>query len=178
MANVTANNTWTSVVNIFGDVIFINIQNVVTFDNIYCFNINLDSSGPKKIVFHECQQITDTESETDSDTMKIETKDVEAGGNGDDMDMKVEVKFEDEDLAVISPDFQPVVASPCNLLIRHVGNPHADPDNPTAPWSYYIKKRAEVLEDQEGILVEASTFFFFLNPIYAHWSSIPYVGHY
>jgi hypothetical protein len=46
MANVT-DDAWTSVLNVFGDVIFIDIQNVVSLENTYCFNINLDSPGPK-----------------------------------------------------------------------------------------------------------------------------------
>jgi hypothetical protein len=46
MANVT-DDAWTSVLNVFGDVVYIDIQNVISLENTYCFNINLDSPGPK-----------------------------------------------------------------------------------------------------------------------------------
>ncbi|KAG2118325.1 hypothetical protein DEU56DRAFT_918932 [Suillus clintonianus] len=160
MSNVPANDTWTSVVNVYGDVIFVDIQNAVSLGNTYCFNIDLDSPGPKKIVFRVRPQVIDTESDTDSDATEIET-DNEVGGNGDGGDIKVEdaeigiseVKVEDDqDLAVIGPDFEPVVASPCTLLTRRLGNPHPDPKNPTAPWSYYVKKRTEALEDNQESL--------------------------
>ncbi|KAG0696258.1 hypothetical protein DFH29DRAFT_1004704 [Suillus ampliporus] len=49
----------------------------------------------------------------------------------------------------IGPDFEPVIASPCSLLTRRFGNPHPDPENPTVPWSYYVKKRTEALEDNK-----------------------------
>ncbi|KAG2082807.1 hypothetical protein BD769DRAFT_1398261 [Suillus cothurnatus] len=104
---------------------------------------------------------SDTESEAESDAMETETE--EEGGN-DDVEMKTEggevaeietketedvevmidpdhqpVKTEDVE-AIIDPDYQPVVASPCKLLTRRAGNPNEDPENPTAPWSYYVKK--------------------------------------
>ncbi|KAG2740251.1 hypothetical protein P692DRAFT_20881102 [Suillus brevipes Sb2] len=158
MSNVPSADTWTSIVNVFGDVIFVDIQNAVSLDNTYCFNIDLDSPGPKKIVFRVRQQTivteADTKSDTNSDATEIETDD-EVGGNGDGGDMKVEdadigiseVKVEDNLEALIDLDFQPVVASPCTLLTRRIGNPHPDPENPTAPWSYYVKKRTEAPED-------------------------------
>ncbi|KAG2126984.1 hypothetical protein BD769DRAFT_1668104 [Suillus cothurnatus] len=174
MANVT-DDAWTSVLNVFGDVVYIDIQNVISLENTYCFNINLDSPGPKRIVFRIRQQVpantdatdsnSDTESEMDSDATEIETEDIaeedgtddmempefetEEGGNDDaemtlteDMEVGVGepgVNVEDEGLA-IGEDYQPVVASPCKLLTRRVGNPNEDPENPTAPWSYYVKK--------------------------------------
>ncbi|KAG1719325.1 hypothetical protein EDB19DRAFT_1919090 [Suillus lakei] len=151
MSNVTTTDTWTSVLNVFGDVVFVDIQNAISVDNTYCFNLNLDSPGPKKIVFRICQQTNSHDLETES-----ESEEEENGGNGDNMEMKTEdvevrlneVKVEDEDLTVIGSEFEPVVASPCNLLIRHAGNPHPDPENPTVPWSYYVKKRTEAQEDQ------------------------------
>ncbi|KAG1888126.1 hypothetical protein F4604DRAFT_1916044 [Suillus subluteus] len=80
----------------------------------------------------------------DAEMPEFET---EEGGNNDaemkteDMEVGVgEVKVEDEDLAIDEDYYQPVVASPCKLLTRHVGNPNEDPENPTVPWSYYIKK--------------------------------------
>ncbi|KAG2140393.1 hypothetical protein BD769DRAFT_1384133 [Suillus cothurnatus] len=173
MANLT-DDAWTSVLNVFGDVVFIDIQNVISLENTYCFNINLDSPGPKKIIFRIRQQVntsdSDTESEAESDATETETE--EEGGNDDaemktegvevaeieteeggnhDTEMKTEdvevtidpdhqpVKTEDVE-AVIDPDYQPVVASPCKLLTRRAGNPNEDPENPTAPWSYYVKK--------------------------------------
>ncbi|KAG2343105.1 hypothetical protein BDR05DRAFT_1000413 [Suillus weaverae] len=104
------------------------------------------------------------DSVSDDSETKSESKEEDNGGNcdnGDNTEMKTEdvemktedaevgvgdLKVEDEDLT-ISPEFEPVVASPCNLLTRQVGNPNPDPENPTAPWSYYIKKRTEVLEN-------------------------------
>lgn len=47
MSNVTAADAWTSVVNVFGDVVYVDIQNAVSLENTYCFNLNLDSPGPK-----------------------------------------------------------------------------------------------------------------------------------
>ncbi|KAG2070098.1 hypothetical protein BDR04DRAFT_1118613 [Suillus decipiens] len=155
--NVTANNAWTSAINVFGNVIFIDIQNTVSLDNTYYFNLNLDSPGPKKIVFHICQQAitdvmteSDTESESDSDATEIKTEDVEEGGNANDIEMKTkdtevrinEIKVEDKDLAAatINPEFQPVSATPCILLTQHAGNPDPDPENLTAPWAYYVKQ--------------------------------------
>ncbi|KAG2342571.1 hypothetical protein BDR05DRAFT_948926 [Suillus weaverae] len=104
MSNVPTADTWTSIVNVFG--------NVISLNNTYCFNIDLDSPGPKKIVFCICQQAIDTESDTNSDATEIETID-KIGGNGDCGDMKVkdaeigisEVKVEDDLEAVIGPDF-------------------------------------------------------------------------
>ncbi|KAG1902558.1 uncharacterized protein F5891DRAFT_978472 [Suillus fuscotomentosus] len=130
MSNVTANEAWTSVVNVFRDVIFVDIQNAVSLDNTYCFNLNLDSPGPKKIVFHIHQQgaDSDTESEMDSGVSELETEDVEEGRN--DVEMKTE-DTEDENLAVIDPEWQ------C------AGNPNPDPANPTVLWSYYVKARTE-----------------------------------
>ncbi|KAG1807561.1 hypothetical protein EV424DRAFT_1350666 [Suillus variegatus] len=154
MSNVTADDAWTSVVNVFGDVIFVDIQNAVSLDNTYCFNLNLDSPGPKKIVFRIHQQVTDsdTEPEMDSGASELETEDVEEGGN--DTEMKTE-DTEDENLATINPEFQPVVASPCDLLTRRTGNPNPDPANPTAPWSYYVKARTETPDldssDEESV---------------------------
>ncbi|KAG2028917.1 hypothetical protein BDR03DRAFT_1019167 [Suillus americanus] len=106
-------------------------------ENTYCFNINLDSPGPKKIVFFHIRQqpevdtnMTDseTDSETDSDATEIKTEDMEGGNNNaeiktkeeggsNDAEMKTEdvevkvpdVKVEDEDLG-IGPDYQYVVA--------------------------------------------------------------------
>ncbi|KAG1749519.1 hypothetical protein EDB19DRAFT_1904641 [Suillus lakei] len=142
MSNITTTDAWTSVLNVFGDVVFVDIQNAISVDNTYCFNLNLDSPGPKT-------------NSHDSET-KSESEEEENSGNGDNAEMKTEdvevrlneVKVEDEDLVVISSEFEPVVASPCNLLIRHAGNPHPDPENPTVPWSYYVKKRTEAQEDQ------------------------------
>jgi hypothetical protein len=43
---------------------------------------------------------------------------------------------------------RPIIASPCTLLTRRTGNPNPDPADPTAPWSYYVAKRAvEVLDE-------------------------------
>ncbi|KAG1722130.1 hypothetical protein EDB19DRAFT_1916859 [Suillus lakei] len=153
MANITVTvaDAWTSVLNVFGDVIFVDIQNTISLDNTYCFNLHLDSPSPKKIVFRIRQQANNQDSET-----KSRSKEVENGGsNGDNVEMKTEdvevgindVKVEDEDLAVIGSEFDPVIASPCNLLTRCCGNPNPDPKNPTAPWHYYVKKREEVQED-------------------------------
>jgi hypothetical protein len=47
MSNVTAADAWTTVVNVFGDVVYVDIQNAVSLHNTYCFNLNLDSAGPK-----------------------------------------------------------------------------------------------------------------------------------
>ncbi|KAG2074892.1 hypothetical protein BDR04DRAFT_1150709 [Suillus decipiens] len=92
------------------------------------------------------------DSETDSDVTEIET---EEGRNNDaemtigDVEVRVDaVNVEDKDL-VIGPKFQPVFASPCKLLTRHAGNPNPDPENPTAPWSYYVKKRTEELDSED-----------------------------
>ncbi|KAG2033272.1 hypothetical protein BDR03DRAFT_1014441 [Suillus americanus] len=162
MANVTTANdgpdTWTSVLNVFGDVVFVDIQNTISVNNTYCFNLNLDSPGPKKIVFRIRQQTNSQDSGSDSET-ESESEEEENGRNRVDAEMKTEdeevgideVKVEDEDL-VIGPDFQPVVASPCSLLTRCISNPHPDPKNPTVPWSYYVKKMTEV-ENQEEISV-------------------------
>jgi hypothetical protein len=40
---------WNSVVNILGDVVFLDIQNVVSLDGTYCFNLNIDTPGTKVI---------------------------------------------------------------------------------------------------------------------------------
>ncbi|KAG1732696.1 uncharacterized protein EDB91DRAFT_1251738 [Suillus paluster] len=167
MANVlTAPDAWTSVINVFGDVIFVDIQNAISLNNTYCFNVHLDSPGPKKIVFRiqQLEQTNNHDSGSDDSLTEYESDEEENGGNGDDAEMKTEdaevgiaeVKVEDEDLGAVigGPDFQPVTASPCSLLTRRLGNPHPDPENPTAPWNYYVKKRAEAPEDHEGNLVE------------------------
>ncbi|KAG1738252.1 hypothetical protein EDB19DRAFT_2025453 [Suillus lakei] len=144
MSNITTTDAWTSVLNVFGDVVFVDIQNAISVDNTYCFNLNLDSPSPKQIVFRIRQQTNSHDSET-----KSESKEEENGGNGDNAEMKAEVvevrlnevKVEDEDLAVIGSEF------------KRAGNPHPDPENPTAPWSYYVKKRTEAQEDQGRYLV-------------------------
>ncbi|KAG2113629.1 hypothetical protein BD769DRAFT_1673622 [Suillus cothurnatus] len=162
MANVTANNAWTSVLNVFGDVIFINIQNSISVNNTYCFNLNLDSPGTKKIICRIHEQANNQDSASHDLETESESEEENNGGNRDDTEMKTEdaevgineVKVEDEDPAVIEPEFEPITASPCNLLVRRAGNPNPDPENPTAPWSYYIKKSPEVLEDQDDIPVD------------------------
>jgi len=40
---------WNSVVNILGDVVFLDIQNVISLDGTYCFNLNIDTPGTKVI---------------------------------------------------------------------------------------------------------------------------------
>jgi len=44
MSNVT-------VLNVFGDVAFVDIQNAISVDNTYFFNLNVDSPGLKVIFF-------------------------------------------------------------------------------------------------------------------------------
>ncbi|KAG1718531.1 hypothetical protein EDB19DRAFT_1920448 [Suillus lakei] len=166
MTNVTANdNAWTSVLNVFGDVIYIDIRNAISVDNTYCFNLNLDSAGPKKFVFRIQLQTSSQDCVSDDSVTESESGEEENGDYGDDTDMKtedvdavevgIEIKVEDEDLTVVGPDFDPVDASPCTLLTRRVGNAHPDPENPTAPWSYYVKKRTEAQDlAQEEISVE------------------------
>ncbi|KAG2150697.1 uncharacterized protein EDB93DRAFT_1103401 [Suillus bovinus] len=162
MANVTANDTWTSVLNVFGDVIFVHIQNSISVNNTYCFNLNLDSPGTKKIVFRIRKQADNQDSASDDSETESESESEEDnGGNRDNTEMKTEdaeigineVKVEDED-PVIEPEFVPIAASPCNLLVRRAGNPDPDPENPTAPWSYYVTKSPEALEDQDDIPVD------------------------
>jgi hypothetical protein len=40
---------WNSVVTVLGDVAFIDIQNVISLDGTYCFNLNIDTPGIKVI---------------------------------------------------------------------------------------------------------------------------------
>ncbi|KAG2741469.1 hypothetical protein P692DRAFT_20880047 [Suillus brevipes Sb2] len=156
MSNVPADNSWTSVLNVFGDVVFVDIQNSISVSNTYCFNLNLDSPGTKKIVFRIREQADHQDSASDSET-ESESEEEDNGDNGDDTEMKTEdaevgineVKVEEEDTAVIGPEFEPIATSPCKLLVRRLGNPNPDPENPTAPWSYYVKKSPEVLEEQD-----------------------------
>ncbi|KAG2337488.1 hypothetical protein BDR05DRAFT_1004971 [Suillus weaverae] len=162
MANITAsaNNAWTSILNIFKDVVFIDIQNTISLNNTYCFNLNLDSPSPKKIVFASTNRLIIRTQflMTWRPNLNLKKRVMVVMGmtemKTEDVEVRIdEVKVEDEDL-VISPDFEPVVASPCNLLTRCAGNPNPDPENPTAPWSYYVKKRTKALEDQDEISVD------------------------
>ncbi|KAG1822219.1 hypothetical protein EV424DRAFT_1538939 [Suillus variegatus] len=160
MSNVTAADT---ALNVFGDVAFIDIQNAISIDNTYFFNLNVDSPGLKTIVFRIGSQkpatifnTSNNSAGADDSATESEPEDEGNSNSGDDMEMQtddVEVRtnvmvVEDE---VIGPDFQPVVASLCNLLTRRTGNPNPDPENPTAPWSYYIKQKIEEpdSDDQE-----------------------------
>ncbi|KAG0693329.1 hypothetical protein DFH29DRAFT_1007396 [Suillus ampliporus] len=117
---------WNSVVNVFQDMIFLDIKNAVLLDGTYCFNLNIDTPGTKKIVFRIRERIDNEEG------VKIEELE--------------SVKLDEpESLKIV-----PVIASPCNLLTRRTENPDPDPENPTTPWSYYVTKRAaEVLEEPE-----------------------------
>ncbi|KAG1787636.1 hypothetical protein EV424DRAFT_1551028 [Suillus variegatus] len=45
---------------------------------------------------------------------------------------------EDEEEELVVPVPIPL-ASPCDLLTRRFENPNPDPDNPTAPWRYYVR---------------------------------------
>ncbi|KAG1860982.1 hypothetical protein C8R48DRAFT_774243 [Suillus tomentosus] len=113
---MSAPSSWNSAVNVLGDVVFLDIRNAVSLDGTYCFNLNIDTPGIKKIVFRIRE--------------------------------RVEEAVESAESATNQTSSQPVVASPCNLLTRRVGNPNPDPANPTAPWSYYVTRRAdEALED-------------------------------
>ncbi|KAG2143967.1 hypothetical protein BD769DRAFT_1661377 [Suillus cothurnatus] len=109
---------WNSVVNILGDVVFLDIQNVVSLDGTYCFNLNIDTPGTKRIVFRICKRV----------------------------DMEEDVEHDESMNDQTLPE--PIIASPCTLLTRRTGNPNPDPADPTAPWSYYVAKRAvEVLDE-------------------------------
>ncbi|KAG1720615.1 hypothetical protein EDB19DRAFT_1917835 [Suillus lakei] len=123
------------------------------------------TAGPKKFVFRIQQQTSSQDCVSDDSVTKSESREEENGDYGDDTDTKtkdvdavevgIEIKVEDEDLTVVGPDFNPVDASPCTLLTRRMGNPHPDPENPTVPWSYYVKKRTEAQDlAQEEISVE------------------------
>jgi hypothetical protein len=46
MANVT-DNAWTSVLNVFRDVVYIDIQNVISLENTYCFNSRMGFNHPE-----------------------------------------------------------------------------------------------------------------------------------
>ncbi|KAG2063684.1 hypothetical protein BDR04DRAFT_1163397 [Suillus decipiens] len=69
---------WNSVVNVLGDVVFLDIQNVISLHGTYCFNLHTPST-------------------------------------------KVNI----EEAVKVARDIQPelIVASPCNLLMRHISNP-------------------------------------------------------
>ncbi|KAG2353493.1 hypothetical protein BDR07DRAFT_1383098 [Suillus spraguei] len=110
MSNVT-------VINVFRDVAFVYIQNVISVGNPYSSKLNLDSPASSNKM---ASANSDTKSESESG-------DKENGDNGYDVGMKTEHA---------GPDFH------CNLLVRRVGNPHPDPENPTVPCSYYVKKKA------------------------------------
>ncbi|KAG0696452.1 hypothetical protein DFH29DRAFT_879328 [Suillus ampliporus] len=51
MSSLNTSSSWNSVVNVFGDVIFLDITNAVSLNSTYCFNLNIDTTGTKKIVF-------------------------------------------------------------------------------------------------------------------------------
>ncbi|KAG1721735.1 hypothetical protein EDD22DRAFT_962430 [Suillus occidentalis] len=145
MSNVTAADAWTTVVNVFGDVVYVDIQNAVSLHNTYCFNLNLDSAGPKKIVFRIRQQVTnDSDTESEAESVGSEMK-IEDGGN----DAEIKTEDTEGEHAAIGPEFQPVIASSCDLLTRRIGNPKPDPANPTAPWSYYVKRAKEMDSSDE-----------------------------
>ncbi|KAG1854119.1 hypothetical protein C8R48DRAFT_776906 [Suillus tomentosus] len=108
---MSAPSSWNSAVNVLGDVVFLDIRNAVSLDGTYCFNLNIDTPGIKKIVFRIRE--------------------------------RVEEAVESAESATNQTSSQPVVASPCNLLTRRVGNPNPDPANLTAPWSYYVTRRAD-----------------------------------
>ncbi|KAG2142228.1 uncharacterized protein EDB93DRAFT_1105483 [Suillus bovinus] len=105
-----SSSSWTSVVNVLGDVIFLDIQNAVTLDGTYCFNLHIDTFGTKKIVFCIREQIEEA---------------VQSDESVNDLNLP-----------------QSVIASPCNLLTRHMSNSDPDLANPTAPWSYYVTRTA------------------------------------
>ncbi|KAG1799069.1 hypothetical protein EV424DRAFT_1546147 [Suillus variegatus] len=157
MSNVTVADT---ALNVFGNVAFIDIQNAISVNNTYFFSLNVDSPSLKTIVFRigSQQPATISESNTSNNSAGADDSETESepedegnSDSGDDMEMQTEdvedgtniTMVEDEDLAVIGPEFQPVIASLCDLLTRRAGNPNPDPKNPTAPWSYYVKKKAE-----------------------------------
>ncbi|KAG1793808.1 hypothetical protein EV424DRAFT_1649225 [Suillus variegatus] len=99
---MSAPSSWNAAVNVLGDVVFLDIRNVVSLDSTYCFNLNIDTPGIKKIVFRIREWVEEAVEPAESATNQTSS--------------------------------QPVVASPCNLLTRRMGNPNPDPANPTVPW--------------------------------------------
>ncbi|KAG2112882.1 hypothetical protein DEU56DRAFT_919751 [Suillus clintonianus] len=128
MTTTTTSDDWNAAVNILHNVVFLDIQNVISLNGTYCFNLNIESPGVKKIVFR---------------IRKWDIEEIEDPG----VKTKEGENIEDPE-SLIS---EPIIASPCNLLTRRIGNPNPDPENPLAPWSYCVSKRsADVLEDPEA----------------------------
>lgn len=46
---MSAPSSWNAAVNVLGDVVFLDIRNVVSLDGTYCFNLNIDTPGIKVI---------------------------------------------------------------------------------------------------------------------------------
>ncbi|KAG1724249.1 hypothetical protein EDB19DRAFT_1915615 [Suillus lakei] len=130
-------------VRILKDIIFLDIDNVVPSWDTYCFALDVDSPGRKRIVlrFKDAQILKlkngkDKEDNSQVSEDKLEEESVVETSEDESEEELVVKKEEEEDKC---PQAIPLSASPCNLLSRRLENPNPDPDNPTVPWRYLVR---------------------------------------
>ncbi|KAG1844006.1 hypothetical protein C8R48DRAFT_780464 [Suillus tomentosus] len=135
-------------VNMLEDVIFLDIDNIVPSWDTYCFALDIHSLGCKRVVLHfkDAQILQLKNSKDEEDNSPLAEEGTVAKASEDDEELVVETwekesavqTSEDEEEELVVPVPIPL-ASPCDLLIRHLENPNPDPGNPTAPWRYYVR---------------------------------------
>ncbi|KAG2137802.1 hypothetical protein BD769DRAFT_1664038 [Suillus cothurnatus] len=143
-------------VNMLEDVIFLDIDNVVPSWDTYCFALDINSPGRKRIVlrFRDAQilQLKNGKDEEDNsqegsvvqtseDESVVQTlEDESAPQTLEDEEEELAVQTsEDEEEELVVPVPTPLSTSPCILLTRRLENPNPDPENPTAPWRYCMR---------------------------------------
>ncbi|KAG2072440.1 hypothetical protein BDR04DRAFT_1117029 [Suillus decipiens] len=134
-------------VNMLEDVIFLDIDNVVPSWDTYCFALDINSPGRKRIVlrFRDAQILQlkngrDEEDNSQEGSAVQILEDESAPQTLEDEEEELAVQTsEDEEEELVVPVPTPLSASPCILLTRRLENPNADPENPTAPWRYCMR---------------------------------------
>ncbi|KAG1905034.1 uncharacterized protein F5891DRAFT_1183703 [Suillus fuscotomentosus] len=145
-----------SSVSMLEDVAIIDINNVSPSWNTYCFNLNINTPGMKKIVLRFKEPVTvpqlvpdtkDSEilssgvSKTEEGLLKTEAKEARIEGGP-------KIKSEDDDFDCIP---QTCIVSPCRTLTRQAQNPNPDPTDHFAPWQYIVRPF-----DAKNIPIEAN----------------------
>ncbi|KAG2115677.1 hypothetical protein BD769DRAFT_1673020 [Suillus cothurnatus] len=112
-----------SKVKMLQDVVFIEIDGVEPAWDTYCFSLDIESPGPKRVVFR-IKAPAASGNATSEERMSVKEE-------------AIDVKIEDQDVGLSEPSAQCAV-SPCCLLSRHTGNPR-DPQDTSEVWSYWVR---------------------------------------
>ncbi|KIO11938.1 hypothetical protein M404DRAFT_20503 [Pisolithus tinctorius Marx 270] len=151
----------TRVLDAVQDVIYLEVDGFMSDWNTHCFTIDIATPGPKKIVFRLKNLTTapakdNQPADADSSPEEIALNKVEEASLELDVVRRIfmqaykgSIRLQEAYLRVCEadnlktesdfPKFEPISASPCRILPRHLGNPNAPPDTyERKPWAYRV----------------------------------------